>query len=275
MKYKARVTHVRFNESKRPYNAYTVRADVDVVESDTDISNGRYPFYYQIDDVASPSISASLNMVTISVPEGTEVYYTTDGADPDNTKTKYTAPFALSATVTVKAIAYMGEVVSSVVSKRCEYITPPSAPSYSVAQNMVTVSCPTADSIYYTTNGEEPDSTKTKYTAPFAINSAVTVKAVGYKSGVKGTASSHQCTEYVTPPTAPSIQFTSPTVTITCASADAIYYTIDGSEPDSTKTAYSAPVTLEATATVKAVGYKSGVKGAVASQECTVSAEVI
>ena len=34
------------------------------------------------------------------------VYYTTDGSDPDNTSTQYTAPFTINETTTVKAIAY-------------------------------------------------------------------------------------------------------------------------------------------------------------------------
>lgn len=48
-------------------------------------------------------------------------------------------------------------------------------------------------------------------------------------------------------------------VTITCATSGAlIYYTIDGSDPDQDASLYSAPFSLEASATVKARAYKFG-----------------
>lgn len=56
--------------------------------------------------------------VTITVPEETTVYYTTDGQDPnDNVGTEYTAPFTITESATVKAIAYKGEETSGIVSK--------------------------------------------------------------------------------------------------------------------------------------------------------------
>ena len=57
-------------------------------------------------------------------------------------------------------------------------------------------------------------------------------------------------------------------MTLTCETADKVYYTIDGTEPDNTKTLYSAPFAISQTVTVKAVGYKGTIKGTVASQEC-------
>lgn len=49
------------------------------------------------------------------------------------------------------------------------------------------------------------------------------------------------------------------TVTLSTATSGAsIYYTTDGTTPDATKTLYSAPFSVSATATVKAIGIKSG-----------------
>lgn len=39
-----------------------------------------------------------------------------------------------------------------------------------------------------------------------------------------------------------------------------IYYTLDGSTPDNTKTQYTAPITVSTTTTVKAIAYKSGLE---------------
>ena len=48
---------------------------------------------------------------------------------------------------------------------------------------MVTISCPTdGATIYYTTDGSEPDNNATVYTGPFAINDDCTVKAIAYNN---------------------------------------------------------------------------------------------
>ncbi len=59
-------------------------------------------------------------MVTVSPAERTTVRYTTDGTEPDiNTGTKATQPaqIEINTTTTIKAIAYFGSTVSSVVSR--------------------------------------------------------------------------------------------------------------------------------------------------------------
>ncbi len=63
--------------------------------------------------VATPTFSpaagtyTSAQSVTIScTTEGASIYYTTDGSDPDNTKTLYTGAISVTSTTTIKAIAY-------------------------------------------------------------------------------------------------------------------------------------------------------------------------
>ncbi|MBO4906786.1 MAG: chitobiase/beta-hexosaminidase C-terminal domain-containing protein [Bacteroidaceae bacterium] len=72
--------------------------------------------------VAAPRITPSTGTyysaqeVTISVSDSTAaIYYTTDGSKPTAASTTYTAPFTVSQTTTVKAIAIKGENSSEVV----------------------------------------------------------------------------------------------------------------------------------------------------------------
>lgn len=79
---------------------------------------------YEAPAVANPKISSANNTVSITCEtEGAKIYYTTNGSDPTTASTEYTAPFAITSTVTVKAIAYKGSDASQIVSYTANYIT--------------------------------------------------------------------------------------------------------------------------------------------------------
>lgn len=70
---------------------------------------------------AAPVISGNQNFtgstdVTITAEEGASIYYTLDGTDPTKESTLYTAPFTITNSCTVKAIATYNEIVSPVGS---------------------------------------------------------------------------------------------------------------------------------------------------------------
>ena len=72
--------------------------------------------------VAAPTISgaspfALQTEVTLSAADGAAIHYTTDGSVPTSDSQTYSAPFVLSATTTVKAIAIKNGVSSDVASK--------------------------------------------------------------------------------------------------------------------------------------------------------------
>ncbi len=72
--------------------------------------------------VAVPTITGTspfigTTTVTLTGAEGTSLYYTTDGSQPTNTSTPYSTPFTLTASATVKAIAYSGTTASAVATK--------------------------------------------------------------------------------------------------------------------------------------------------------------
>ena len=73
------------------------------------------------DFVPTPSIGGDdyfveKTTVSMKAAEGAKIYYTLDGTEPTNASTEYTAPFELTETTTVKAIAYEGEKASDVVT---------------------------------------------------------------------------------------------------------------------------------------------------------------
>ena len=147
--------------------------------------------------VATPTITPNggelkygNNTVTIAcATDGATIYYTTNGATPTTSSTKYTGAFTLTSNATVKAIAVKtGWNNSSVASASFTYTvetvaTPVIAPNGGEieAGTTISISCATSGAtIYYSTNGAEPT---TVYSAPFALNEAATVKAVAKKTG--------------------------------------------------------------------------------------------
>ena len=71
---------------------------------------------------ATPEISLTTGTytgaqtVTITVPTGATVYYTTDGSTPDNTKTEYTGAINVATGMTIKAIAIKDGMANSDVA---------------------------------------------------------------------------------------------------------------------------------------------------------------
>ena len=101
--------------------------------------------------------------------------------------------------------------------------------------------------------------------------------AGGNNSGNSGNSGSNSGSGSETPTvTAPVISGTSPfadttQVTLTEPEGARAYYTTDGSTPTAESTLYTAPFTLNATTTVKAIAIKDGVASSVASKTFTKS----
>ncbi len=126
--------------------------------------------------------------------------------------------------------------------------------TYTTAQS-VTISCDTGGAtIYYTTDGSDPDDSSTEYTSAVSITTSGTnLKAIAYKDGM--TKSSVASATYNIQPTKPTISATGATVTIFGGDGCTFYYTTNGTTPTSSSTKYTAPFDLLADCTIKAIAY--------------------
>jgi hypothetical protein len=159
----------------------------------------------------------------------------------------------------------------------------PAAGTYTTVQNVeITTTSPGA-AIRYTTDGSIPTSTTgTPYTGPVTVGVNQTLKAIAYKadwfdSAVVSAAYVIDLPAAATPVLSPNggSAVGSQVVTLSTTSGGAsIRYTTDGSTPTaSVGTVYAGPITLTASATVKAVAYGLNfLPSAVASADFTIAA---
>jgi len=135
-------------------------------------------------NVSAPSIGISLGG-EVTIVSDNDVYYTTDGTTPTKQSTKYTAPFTVALNTTVKAVAFIGNIDSDVVS--ATYNASVLAPTISISKyGEVTITNNTTEAtVYYNVNGASaPTSSDTEYTAPFTVENGDVVKAVAIYTGL-------------------------------------------------------------------------------------------
>lgn len=95
---------------------------------------GKGYYVSHVSSCLSPVISCTDNVVTIEAEEGTTIYYTINGDDPNTNSSVYNEPFEINETITVKAIAVAeGKINSGVASRNCAYVDPNAGPSQDIA----------------------------------------------------------------------------------------------------------------------------------------------
>ena len=140
----------------------------------------------------SESFLASVQVALTDSTSGPSIYYTTDGSTPTTSSTRYTAPFTLTASTTVNAIAAGTGILASTISSATYSLltqaamptfNPPSG-SYTAVQS-VTISTTTANAtIYYTTDGSTPTTSSAKYSGPVSISATQTLSAIAVATGL-------------------------------------------------------------------------------------------
>jgi hypothetical protein len=138
----------------------------------------------------APGTYSTAQQVTIkTTTSGATIYYTTNGATPTTASTKYTAPVAISATTTLKAIATAPNLTNSAVASGLYTIqagtstvaTPTfsPAPGHYPSAFYLSMSTTTPGAIiYYTLNGTTPTTLSPKYVGAIVIHVTGTIKAI-------------------------------------------------------------------------------------------------
>jgi hypothetical protein len=201
------------------------------------------------------------------------IYYTTNGTTPTASSAKYTGPVTVAASQKLEAIAVTSATVSSPVGTASYTIqTNVPAPAFSVAAGTystgqsVTISDAVAGAtIYYTNNGTTPTTASTKYTGAVTIGSSQTLQAIAVASGY--TNSAVAAAVYIIHGALPKPSFsiaagtysTPQTVSITDTTAGAtIYYTTNGTTPNTASTKYTGAMTIGSSQTLQAIAVASG-----------------
>ena len=203
-----------------------------------------------VPSVSAPTISGvtpfeTSTSVTMSGEAGAEIHYTVDGSTPNASSPRYSAPFTLNATTTVKAIAIKDGATSSVANKTFTKSSTPvvNAPSITgttpfETSTQVTMSAESGAEIRYTTNGSNPSASSSLYSGPITLNATTTVKAIAIKNGVNSSVASKTFTKQSEPVAGRSFTVNGQTVaeggTITISGGAAVTVGINLPEGDAT-----------------------------------------
>ncbi|WP_345505361.1 chitobiase/beta-hexosaminidase C-terminal domain-containing protein, partial [Pedococcus ginsenosidimutans] len=215
-------------------------------------------------------------------------HYTTDGTDPTLSSPTYTAAFPVNTTTTVKFRSW--DNAGNIEATQSQAVlVDQTAPVTTITCNgaacqtggytaTVTVALSATDaaggsgvsSTHYTTDGTDPTLASPTYTQPFAVNTASTVQFRSWDKAGNVEATQSQVVTVTVDATAPTTTIAcngvacgtgpyAPGVAVTLTSTDntggsgvaSTRYTLDGTDPTTSSTLYTAAVPLSATTTVK------------------------
>jgi len=247
--------------------------------------------------VATPTFSPVAGSYTgsqsVSISDttsGATIYYTitagTTGTTPTSSSTKYTGAFTVSVTSVVEAIAEVtGESNSAVASATYTIVVPsptfnPPPGNYIGTQSVTISDALSGATIYYTTNGTNPTTSSTKYTAPISVSRSETIEAIAVYTGD----TSSPVTSGIYTITVPTPTFSEGTgtyggtqsITISDATYGATcYYTLTagttGSTPTTSSTKYSGAISVTVNSVLEALcTYSSDTNSAVATAAYTI-----
>jgi hypothetical protein len=247
---------------------------------DSPVVSGSYVIQTSVaTPIFSPPAGTYTAAQSVAISDATSnatIYYTTNGTAPTNSSTKYAGPITVGSTETLEAIAVATGNINSAVASAAYTITSPtpvSAPifspaggTYTSAQSVTISDATSGATIYYTNDGTTPTTSSAAYTGPIAVSSTETLEAFAVITGGTSTVVSASYTINLLPvvatPTfspAGGTYTSAQSVTISDATSGAtIYYTTNGTTPTASSAAYTGPITVSSTETLKAIAAATG-----------------
>ena len=146
--------------------------------------------------------------VTITGEDGSTIYYTTNGQDPDptNQNSLYSEPILITHTGTVlKAIAVVTGKANSLIAS-ATYTIVPESPTLSQVNNQIVITAAEGLTIYYTQDESAPSNNSNNselYEGPISLTETVIIKAIAYDQ--YGNASEVSSKKFVVTPYAKNI----------------------------------------------------------------------
>ncbi|MGI9304856.1 MAG: ImpA family metalloprotease, partial [Gammaproteobacteria bacterium] len=220
--------------------------------------------------------------LTCTDPDGdcAGIRFTIDGSEPTDRVGLFTAPISLEQTTTLRFFAFDAQGNRSATVTETYGIDEPPPPSIPVvaatpaggdfdAPVQVSLSCFDTDNdcdrIFYTLDDTEPTPESIEFTAPFTLSVTTIVRIIA--TDTAGNVSRTATWLYRIGPasTAPTVSatpasgdFDTPVqVTLSCSDpdndCDAVFYTLDGSEPTTASIRFTSPFVLNETTTVRAI----------------------
>ncbi|MGD0893178.1 MAG: chitobiase/beta-hexosaminidase C-terminal domain-containing protein, partial [Terracidiphilus sp.] len=173
----------------------TEKLEAIAVETDY-INSAAASASYTITPLPAPTFSpaagtyAKSQSVTIKdATAGTTIYYTTNGATPTTSSTKYTGAITVGATERLEAIAVETDYTNSSAASASYTITPlpaptfsPAAGTYAATQTVKISDATSGTTIYYTTNGTAPTTSSTKYTGAITVGATEKLEAIAVET---------------------------------------------------------------------------------------------
>lgn len=141
--------------------------------------------------IATTDINGGKRVTITCATSGATIYYTTDGSNPTTSSKKYTAPFDVTSTTTIKAVAVKSGMTNSYYGGTTITISSTAAPTASLAGNTVIAlgssvklsSATGGVTIYYTTDGTTPTTQSKQYSGGIDVYHSMIIRTMAVAPG--------------------------------------------------------------------------------------------